>query len=995
MRYMKKFKRNLIGLSFLLILPISSFSYEQEPPGQQQWVDSLMNTMSLRQRIAQLFLVSLSMEPKAKDNPDAVLDLVRKEHVGGIILMKGTPYAWVQTANRLQKAANIPLLMAIDAEFGLAMRMDSMPAFPRQMTLGALTDDKLIFEMGATVARQCKRIGLHMNFAPVVDINNNPGNPVINIRSFGESREKVADKAIVYMRGLQYNGILASAKHFPGHGDTDTDSHHLLPCLPYSAQRIDSLELYPFRKLIEAGVASVMVGHLEVPSLDTSSLPASLSPYIITSLLQDTLAFEGLVVTDALNMKGVLNGSKAEQIPLKALQAGNDLLLMPGKVPESITVIEKAVESGMIDEHAINMKCRKILGVKYRAGLQQQPLIDTTNLYADLNNFRDEALCNRIADAALTVVRNTDNILPVQRLEALNIAYVEVGKGKGTDFADALKLYADIASFSIDRMPSRKTLDSLTLSLKPFNLIIVGFHDADARPQYNFGVDSVLSAYLTNTAKEKNVVLAFFGTPYGIKKFNHYQNFQAIVIAYENRTFMMDRAAQLIFGGVPAQGVLPVSAADSLQAGDGITWNTATRLKYVLPEEIGIDSKRLYAMDTMMQHAVSAEATPGGQIVAAYQGRVFYRKSFGKHTYNAGARPVQNSDIYDLASLTKVNATLPVVMYLLQQKELKLKDELDDYLEFDKAAAGKRKLEIVDILTHQSGLRAFEPFHKRFLVKAERKGEIFEVLDTTLFRKTFSVKYALPVADHLFASVNVPILMNKEIDESDLLSKTYRYSDWGFMYMQRIVEKITGERLDRLANDLFYKPLGMNNTSFLPLNKFALERIPPSEVDVAYRRQTIQGYVNDHNAGFMGGVSGHAGLFANANDVAKLMQLYANKGIYGGQRYFDADLVDEFTACRFCEKNGNRRGLGFDKPEPDTHKNSPVERIMSLESYGHLGYTGTMCWVDPARDLIFVMLTNRTYPSDGKKLTTMNVRSRMLAEFAKVIDELRCKPDSE
>ena len=977
-------------LSFMLL--ISFFGYGQDRFMSQQWVDSVMANMSLRQRIAQLFVVSMSIQDKAKDSPNDVLNLVQKEQIGGVILMKGTPNAWALAANCLQKASIIPLLMTIDAEHGVGMRMDSVQPFPRQMTQGAIVDSRLTYEMGAAIARQCKRLGFQMNFSPVADINNNSANPVINVRSFGESREKVADKAIAYMQGLQYNGIIACAKHFPGHGDTDVDSHNSLPLIPYSLERIDSLELYPFRKLMAAGIAAVMIGHLEVPAWDTSSRPSSLSSQVVTSLLKETMDYDGLIVTDALNMHGVSQYCQPELIPLHALQAGNDIILMPSVVSEAIDSIENAVLEGRLDEHSINMKCRKMLRTKFLAGLQVAPVIETAGLIDDLNNMEDEALRYRMAGAALTVVRNEQNILPLQNLESMRIACVEVGKGKGTEFTESLNLYASVNTFHIDRMPSSADMDSLAQALESYNLIIVGYHDADARPQYNFGVDSVFAEFLTSIAKEKQVILTFFGIPYGVQKFYEYQNFQAIVLAYENRKYMKERAAQLIFGAIPSLGNLPVSANSTLPVGSGINWDYPNmRLRYVLPEEIGISSKRLLAVDSLMMRALKAEATPGGQIVAAYKGQVFYRKSFGNHTFDTSSVRVKDDDIYDLASLTKVNATLPVIMHLTQKGALNVKDELGKYLHFGSKESNKNSLKIENILTHQSGLRAFEPFHTRFLIKAETGGEKRKLLDTALFSKEVSEKFPIQVADCLYASEKVPQLMWKEINESSLLSKVYRYSDWGFMYMQRVAESVLHSPLNLLADSLFYAPLGMSNTSFLPLQKYAKGRIPPTEIDVEYRQQLVKGYVHDHNAGFLGGVSGHAGLFSNANDVAKLMQLYLNRGTYGGRRYFDASLVDEFTASRFYSTNGSRRGLGFDKPEPNEQISSPVERVMSLESYGHLGYTGTICWVDPVRDLVFVMLTNRTYPSDGKKLVQMNVRSVVLAEFVKIIDELKGK----
>ncbi len=973
----------LFSFSALLLLGVLSSGTvpQQERRREQQWVDSVMNTLTLRQRIAQLFVAPVEIIPEKQPNTDRLIEYIKKEQLGGVIVMKAWPSLYAKNINTLQQAANVPLLVSIDGEWGVAMRMDSVMPFPRQMMLGAISDNKLIERMGEAVAGQCSRIGVQMNYAPVVDVNNNPNNPVINTRSFGENKYNVAEKSIAYMHGLQNKGVLSCAKHFPGHGDTYQDSHEVLPSICHSPTRLDSLELYPFRALMEAGIDAVMVAHLQVPAYDSVKRPSTLSHNIVSMLLKDELEFSGLIVTDALNMKAITLNCKRDSLAYAAILAGNDVMLMPDSISVSINRIEKAVTDGKLSVHKINTKCRKVLAAKYRAGLNNYRPVVSTNLLGDLNNANDEALRYELTEKALTLLINKDSLLPLQHLDTLKIAYLEIGKNYGKDFREQLSFYGAFDSFSIEPKAPKDTLKSLRKKLDNYNLIIAGWHNTDARPQYNFGVDTVTAQFITNLALQKKVVLNFFGTPYGIKKFKDYKNLAGLIVSYENSKYSQQRSAQLIFGGVAAQGTLPVSIDNTLSFGNGIRQVQATRLHYVIPEEIGIAQGRLKGIDSLIESAIKQHATPGAQMVAIYKGNVFYNKAFGKQTYDNKASAVTINDIYDWASLTKISATLPVVMKLYNSGTLQLNNTLSDYLP-ELASTNKKNLEISDILTHSAGLKAFQAFQTSFFEPDEK------TIDTAYFSRTPSAKFPLQVTDKLYASEEVAHFIYRQIDASALQSKTYRYSDWGFIYMQRIVESITGRPLDRLADSLFYAPLGMNNTEYLPLKRIAKTRIPPTEKDSLYRKQTIQGTVNDPTASLLGGVAGHAGVFGNANDLAKLLQLYLNGGTYGGERYFADSTVNKFTECAACKK-GNRRGLGFDKPEPDADKDSPIGREWSLASYGHSGYVGNLCWVDPERDLIVIFLSNRSYPNDDKKLNKLNIRSKIFSEFVRIVDEVK------
>ncbi|MDR0667492.1 MAG: serine hydrolase [Prevotellaceae bacterium] len=952
---------------------------------EQQWVDSLMHTLTLRQRIAQLFIAPLYLTDDSRNNVAATLALLEQEAVGGVIVMKAHPHRYAAELNALQACAAPPLLVTMDAEWGVAMRMDSILAFPRQMALGAIADDRLIRQMGEAVGEQCRRIGVHLNFAPVVDINNNPDNPVIGNRSFGENKYNVAGKSIAYMQGLQNRGVMACSKHFPGHGDTRYDSHETLPSIAHSPSRMDSIELFPFRALMEGGVDAMMVAHLQVPAFDTACLPSTLSHAVVGRLLRDRLEFGGLVVTDALNMKAVTNGGAADSLALAALLAGNDVLLMPADIPASVAVVEQAVLAGTLSMHQINMKCRKVLAAKYRAGLNQYTAVNATGLRDDLNKPAHEALRYRLSEQALTLLCNDRDLLPLRRLDTLKIACLNVGKkGGAAAFTQYLQRYAAVEPFSIAPASPVDTLEKIRQQLQPYNLIIVGYHASDTRPQYDFGVDSLTAAFITGLAARKQVVLDFFGTPYGVRKFaDSCHHFPAIIISYDNTKYAQERSAQLIFGGVAARGTLPVSIDDAWVFGNGIRQAAPTRLHYATPEETGIEQSQLAAVDALIADAISRQAMPGAQVMAIYKGTVFYYKTAGSHTYDSTALPVLENDVYDWASITKIGATLPLVMHLTDKGQLSTTATLSSYLP-ELVGTNKQPLKIADLLTHTSGLQAFQPFHQTLF---KNDGDSARLPDTLYFSHRQSSQYPLPVADGLYASNDLPPLLYGLIDRSSLLRKTYRYSDWSFLYLQRVLERLAGQSIDKLADRLFYAPLGMYHTGYNPLQRIAPTRIPPTEIDRLFRRQLVHGTVHDPTAALLGGVAGHAGVFGNANDLAKLLQLYLNGGSYGGEQYLSDSIIRRFTACAMCDK-GVRRGLGFDKPEPRPDKPGPIGREWSLDSYGHSGYTGNLCWIDPQRDLIVVFLSNRTYPDDDNKLGRMNTRSLIFSHFVTLIDRL-------
>ncbi len=997
--------RTFTLLLLILLTPLLSTAKlpDIDVEKRNQWVDSIMSTMDTRACIGQLFMVACYPSLGEKHLKE-ITKYIEKEEIGGILFSVGHPTQVAELANHFQLITEIPLLIAIDGEWGPSMRVDSTLQFPRQMPLGAVTNNQLIYDMGVEVAKQCAALGIHLNFAPVVDINSNSKNPVINTRSFGENKHKVAQKAEAYMQGMQDYGLLTCAKHFPGHGDTDKDSHKELPIVRRTKQQIDEVELYPFKQLIAKGVDGVMVAHLEVPTLEKSpNTPSTLSKAIITDMLRKSLGFNGLIYTDALNMKAIMSSHDPKQLPLQALLAGNDVLLQPKEVSAAIDVIESAIDSGKITRKEILAHCVRVLEAKYNAGLYKDQLNNIEGLIDKLNSPQAQALNNKLAESALTLVVNRDSLLPLKRLDALRIAYLEVGKDKGSVFKERMEQYARISSFSFPEKPTKVLLDKLEKDLSAYNLIIVGYHKANSQPQYSFGTDTQSLAFIEKLKATKKVVLDFFGTPYGIAKFSTPERFAAILVSYNNLPESQDRSAQAIFGGVTISGTLPVTVSKNYPESFGIAQSRQTRLKYAIPEELGIDGSQLKGIDSLVNLAIEQQAMPGCQVLAAHKGVVFYQKAFGRHRYDSLSLKVKLSDLYDMASVTKITATIPLVMRLKDRGTLNLDSTLGKYL--PTLPSDKQGLVIRDILTHRSGLQAWIPYYKAFY-KIKGGQPLFSdtssttypnqllneplflnksaYLDSAYFSRKRSSRYTISVSDSLFATTAVPDYVRKATDEAVLFEKKYRYSDMGLMYMQRAVEAIYKRPLDKLDDSLFYRPLGMNRSAFKPLERFNKNEITPSEQDLIFKKQHVQGTVHDPAAAMLGGVSGHAGLFSNANDMAKLLQLYLNKGEYGGERYFSAATMDEFTRYQFPE-SGNRRALGFDKPELNTKSNVCPE--VSTASYGHSGFTGTFVWVDPERELVYVFLSNRTYPdSNNPKLSRLNVRTEILRMLINAID---------
>ncbi len=974
-------KNTLTFFCFLLVALNSSRAQTNTFPSSgkinQVWVDSVFATLSEDEKIAQLIMVAAVSDPKravidaSRSNPDVVSRLIRENKVGGIVFFQGGPVPQAILTNYYQRISKVPLLVAMDAEWGLAMRIDSTVRYPYQMTLGAIQgNNELIYRMGAEIAEQAKRLGVHINFAPVADVNNNPENPVISFRSFGENQFKVAEKAVAYMKGMQENGLLTSAKHFPGHGDTGVDSHYNLPLIPHDLERLEKMELYPFREMIKNGLTGIMIAHLSIPALDnTPDLPSTLSKPIVTGLLREKMGFNGLIYSDAMNMKGLTNFYSDGKADAMGIAAGMDILEFTEDVPKAIAEIKRFIAEGKITWEEIDARCRKVLQAKSWVGLDHREDVKTEHLYADLNPKKAELTNRLLTENALTLLKNDQDLLPLRALDTLRIASVSIGADTITAFQQTLDLYTHVTHFTLSAKATEAQAADLAEKLKSYNLILAGVHLSSISPRFNFGLTPSMQHLLNAVNASGRAVVSYFGNPYVLNKIDRPERANGLIMAYQLTRYTEELSAQLIFGAIPAKGKLPVTVNLQFPYDAGIETHAIGRLKYTIPEELGLDSGIItFKIDSIVNNALSVKATPGCVVELAKDGKVFFMKAYGNAVY--GGNPVKVTDLYDLASVTKVTAATLGLLSVYDQKKFDLDAPVKAYLPKFKRS-NKADIKWRDILTHKARLKAFIVFWK----EAQRP-------DGTWKKRTFSTEHSrrYPVSivrDSLFIHRNYAKKMFRGIRDSELNKEEgYVYSDLSFMLYPQIVSSLTGEEFETYLKKNFYSQLGATSLTYNPLRFYKPEEIIPTEVDTFFRKTLVHGQVHDEAAAMMGGVSGHAGLFGNANDVMKVWQMYLQKGYYGGKQFISEPTMNEFTRYQYPEIK-LRRGIGFDKPSFEYTGNAP--RFASPDSFGHTGFTGIMTWADPATNMSYVFLSNRVYPTrDSPMLSRLNVRTEIM-----------------
>ncbi len=978
---MTQIKRILILLMATLVM--TEVAVEAKRPAilnqadekaMNEWVNATFSKMTPDEKIAQLMVAAVF--PQDNDETrEAVNKLVGQYKVGGLIYQESEIKKQVSCTNYAQSITQVPLMITLDAEWGLSMRLENAPKYPRNLYLGAINNDKLFYDYGREIARQCKRIGVNVDFAPVLDVIDRP-NTVIGDRGYGYNPDVVARHGIAFSKGLEDGGVLSVGKHFPGHGCTTVDSHKSLPTIDKSMKELNIDDLMPFRQYINAGLSGMLTGHIYVPAIDKRKIPGTMSDKVVNGLLKKRMGFEGLIFTDALNMGGAkVDGS----VCVSALLAGNDVLLMPVNVGTEIEAIKKAVADGTLKQSIIDERCKKILRFKYALGLNTPQHVDMNNVVEDVNAPSATLMARRLTAGTITVVKNDGNVLPVGNLQSQRIAVLTMGVDNDTKSMFQRRCASYAATTPFDYRANFSSRDSIerALSAGRFNNIIIAIKADDAA--YRTFAQSIAKKF-------RNVTVAIFCDPQKLDKYSSLMvsdDVDAVVVAYERTTVAEDYAAQTIFGGNAADGILPVPVKDKatgrkFDAGTGIRY-AATRLGYTLPEEVGFDHNLLQKIDSICKYGIAQHAFPGCQVLVARHGKVVCNRAYGEIDYGTGI-PVTTNTLFGLASVSKATGTECAVMKVYDDGKFSLDDKASTFIP-GLQGTNKEDITFRDLLYHETGMppslnmwnMMFDPntYTGQLITSTQTEHNTVKVMDgaygnksaklrTDILSTTKTSEFNIPIAEGIYGGkVTYDSIMNR-IYNQPLGNKRYLYSCLNFCLLANAVQNITHMALNNFTNNYVFAPLGAYHTTYRPLEKFPSSQIAYTEMDTYLRRQHIHGYVHDELAAFSGGVQGNAGLFSNANDLAKLLQLWLNGGTYGGQRIYKESTVKTFTT----EKSPNsHRGLGFDKPNMSNPSWSSTCDEATAETYGHTGFTGTCFWVDPKNDMIYIFLCNRVSPT--------------------------------
>lgn len=954
-----------IGLSTLVLSVVSKIPASKTASKRQfksnlseeKWVAEQLSKLSLDEKIAQSFMIPV-WSNKGPKHLDEVEQQLSQYKLGGIIFFQGERKNLIESIDRFQAKAEIPLLIGMDAEWGVAMRISGEERFPYAQTIGAANDLTLTEKMGEHMGIECNMLGIHLNFAPDADVNSNPKNPVIGFRAFGSDANHVSKHTAAFVKGMENTSVLSCVKHFPGHGDTDADSHLELPTVSHPESRFKSVDFLPFKSGIEAGTSAVMVAHLNVPQLDPSGVPSSLSKKIIQGYLRKDLGFKGLVISDALNMKAVADKYGKAEVVAKAYLAGCDILLYPESIGEAIELIKKKIDAGDFEITEVNARCKNVLKAKYKA-IIAKPMVKRP----DPSAARNLAI-NQVFEKAITVIKNDQQLLPLDRLDR---KIIRIGVGPyAYDFQERLDDYAVVEHLryftvneAIERLKNRKFPKDAVL--------IVDLHGVNQRVKNNYGFGN-WEELLNQLPEENEVILSLFGNPLTLENMNKLpSSVDACIIAYENHVQMLDRVAQFIMGAFDVNGKLEAPINETWKRGAGIAVKGNGRLKYTTPEELNISSAKLAEIDAIVDNAIKVKALPGCQVVVAIEGKVIYQKAFGTTMYEKGDS-ITNEHIYDLASITKIASSTVSLMKLKSEGAFDVNSTLGQLVPEYTEGTEYAKLKSIDLLTHQAGLTPWIAFYKKTLNDGK--------LDPSIYSEKKKAGFETPVAKDIWIKNDYWKTMLKTIVETPLSGqKKYEYSDLSYYFFKAFIERVSGMSQDEYVYQNIYAPLGLQRMSYLPLQRFKAKQIVPTEDDQEFRKQIIQGYVHDPGAAMLGGVAGHAGLFSNATDLAALMQVLLNKGQVGDFSLIKKEVVEQFTRCQFCP--GNRRGIGFDKPTV-SRKEGPTSELVSPETFGHSGFTGTITWADPTNKVNYVFLSNRVYPdAANKKITSMSIRTKI------------------
>ena len=952
---------------FIVVLLLSFVAKAQSD--EDRWVDSVYNTLTIEQRVGQLINVRANMPNKACF--DEIKYLIETYNIGGVTFFRMDAEPLLKQANAWQSMAQTPMMVAIDGEWGLGMRLNDGISYPYQMTLGAIQDVNLIGEMGRQIAEQCRRIGVNIDFAPDIDVNNEPTNPVIGMRSFGEDPQAVAERGLQYALGLQNNGVLPTMKHFPGHGDTKTDSHETLPKVDKKLKDLKKIELYPFEYLIDKGVSGAMVGHLYMPALEPQkNLSSSISKNVVNGYLKGELGFDGIIFSDAMEMKGAYQGIHPDDVGLNALLAGVDVILMPINPENTIINILKQIDNEEV-ESRVEESCKKVLRYKYRLGLANYKPQLEYSVDNDLHQVKYENLKQRLYNEAVTMLKNDNGALPLDKSQKIAV----VTLGKNDDVTTKLKNEGyDVNNYIISSSLSDGRKSRIINDLKNYKQVIVNIQNTSIYATKNFGITDYMVDFVKSISKNNKIVINLFACPYALNQFKFKKDPIAIIIGYEDTPYAVNAVVDVMTGKLNPIGKLPVTINKKYKRGAGISFDGFLSPE-MLPIDL-IDNEFTQEIDSIAENGIEIGAYPGCQIFAMKDGKVIYDKCFGHFTYD-NDHEVQSDDVYDIASLTKVFASTFAIMKLYDDGKISLDSKLSDYFPYLRNT-DKGDIKLVEVMTHQAGFTGWIPIYKSLLKNGAP--------DPDVFRKNIDEEHTVRVAKDLYISKDFKFDIFETVKVSAMGDKRYRYSDLGFYLIPQIVEMVTNEPFEKYLEDNFYRPLNLNHIYYKPLRHIDLEQIAPTEYDTVFRMQLLHGDVHDQAAALMGGVSGHAGLFANARDLAVMMQLLLNEGYANNRQFLSNYTIKKFTSAPFKD-NLNRRGIGFDKPEvdPSVTLYTPAKQS-SIKSFGHTGFTGTFAWADPENGLIVIFLSNRVYPdANNNKLSKNDIRTKIHELFYEAV----------
>lgn len=959
----------------MMLIANSNELFAQKAPSSF-WVDSVFKTLTLEEKIGQLFMIRAHSN-LAADHLNSVRSQIKKYHVGGICFFAGTPQKQAEWTSEFQKLSKVPLLISMDAEWGLSMRhKETALSFPHQLMLGAVPNVSDIEEMGFAIGKQLKAVGVNFSFSPVADVNNNAANPVIGDRSFGEDKDEVTKRAIAYMKGLQAAGIIASGKHFPGHGDTDTDSHFDLPVITHSMERLQEVELFPFQQMIDAGLQSIMVAHLHVPAIDsTPNISTTLSRLAVNDLLVEKMGFKGLIITDALDMKGVTKHFDAGQVATMAFLAGNHMLLISADINAAFASLKEGFSKGKLDMQLLDATVRKILESKYSVGLDSLVLPTAEQATKMAFDPYAKGVKYKLIEQAITVVQNKKALIPLVNLKEPKMATLAIGDANQTGFQKRLNSYIKAKHFNLPKSFEGIDVSELVKEIRKYPRLIVSIHNMNNKADNSYGLTKEMLSLIQNLNRQQDIILVIFGNPYSLK---YFENIDHIVMAYEDSQEIEDITAQGIAGVFGFRGKLPVTASNIFPVHHGFTTPSLKRLGYSPPERVGMISDSLDYIKSIVDQMIRIKAAPGCQVLIAKDGRIVYEQAFGKHTYKS-KDSVRLTDIYDIASVTKVAATTLTVMRLYEEGYLNLDKTLGEYLPWLEYS-NKTNMPLRKVLAHHAGLQSWIPFYESTLPKNRPVPNVFD----DIYQPIPSSAFPVCVAPDMWLDISYLDTIRRQIIRSPLNREdTYVYSDLGFIMMPEIIRNKTGLRLDKYVDSVFYSSMDLDLIGYKPYLRFSPEQIVPSEIDDYFRCQELDGYVHDMACAMLGGVCGHAGVFSNAHDLAVIFQMLMNEGYYGGKKYIDPDVLKLFTT-RYG--SSTRRGLGFDMKELDRSKNLLTSNMAPASTYGHTGFTGICAWNDPKNKLVYIFISNRTYPSmNNALLSSYNIRERIHTRAYKAI----------